>query len=44
MGVAATLPGLSQHVSVFALYRTDYNFQRQFSSTLPDLRLWEEMI
>ena len=35
---------MKQRVSVFALYHTGYNFQKQFSSTLPDLLLWEEMI
>ena len=31
----------SSNVSVLALYDTGCNFQKQFSSTLPDLHLWE---
>ena len=35
---------MKQRVSVFALYHTGDNFQKQFSSTLPDLHLWESII
>ena len=35
---------MKECVSEFALFHTGYNFQKQFASTLPDLRLWEEMI